>query len=104
MILNIKQGAKMNIRRILLAVVVCLSFIGLAKAEEKKITTTFDLTYMSKYMSKGGESYGQKGGLFKTISFDFWDSGFGTSVKHRNSTSSGYVDKQRFDYTLYYKK
>ena len=88
--------------------IVSLALIGLtgaqaAKAEEKKIDVTFDLTYMSKYMSKGSESYGQQGGLFETVSFDFWNSGFGTSVKHRNSTSSGYVDKQRFDYKLYYK-
>jgi len=74
----------------------------LAKADGEKLGATFDLTYMSKYMSKGGESYCQQGGLFKTIDLDFWGTGLGAAVKHRNATSSGYVDKQRFDYKVYY--
>ena len=53
-------------------------------------------------MSKGKESYGQQGGLFKTIGLDLWNTGFGVSVKHRAATSAGYVDKQRFDYRVYY--
>jgi len=93
----------MNAPKIFLLVIVSLALTGFARAEEKKIDVTFDLTYMSKYMRKGSESYGQKGVLFETVSFDFWDSGFGASVKHRNSTSGGYVDKERFDYKLYYK-
>jgi len=92
----------MNKTRILLIVLILLSTMCVAKAEEKKLGVTFDLTYMSKYMSKGGEAYGQQGGLFKTIYLDFWGSGFGASVMHRNATSSGYVNKHRFDYRVYY--
>ena len=54
-------------------------------------------------MSKGVEAYGQKGGLFKTIDFDYWGTGFGTRVTHRNAASSGYVNAQRFDYRPYFK-
>ena len=71
--------------------------------EGDKLGVTFDLTYMSKYMSKGAEAYGQKGSLFKTLDFDFYGTGFGAKVTHRNAISSGYVDKQRFDYRTYYK-
>ena len=88
--------------KILLILFFLLCTMCAAKGAEKKLAVTFDLTYMSKYVSKGSESYGQKGGLFKTVYLDFWGSGFGTSVRHRNATSSGNVDKHRFDYRVYY--
>ena len=74
-----------------------------AVAQDKELGITLDLTYTSKYMSKGVEAYGQQGGLFKTIDFDFYGTGFGVKVKHRSATSSGYVNKQRFDYRPYFK-
>lgn len=73
------------------------------RAEEKKIGLTLDLTYTSKWMSKGSAAYGQQGGIFETADVSFWDSGFGIKVCHRSCTSSGYVDKQRFDYRPYFK-
>jgi len=88
---------------LLLIAAVLLSAAGPARAQESELAVTFDLTYMSKYMSKGAEAYGQKGALFKTIDLDLYGTGFGMIVKHRNATSSGYVDKQRFDYRPYYK-
>jgi len=96
------ERLKMYRMKILLIMIVSLNTVCMANGQEKKLGVTLDLTYMSKYMSKGGEAYGQQGGFFKTIYFDLWDSGFGFSAKHRNATSSGYVDKQRFDYTVYY--
>lgn len=74
-----------------------------AQAEEPQLGVTFDLTYTSKWLSKGFEVYGQQGGLFKTIDLDLYGTGFGVKVTHRNATSSGHVDKQRFDYRPYYK-
>lgn len=79
-----------------------LGSVGLAHAQEDKLGVTFDLTYMSKYMSKGAEGYGQQGALFKTIDLDLYGTGFGAYVTHRAATSSGYVDKERFDYGVYY--
>lgn len=77
---------------------------GPAQAEGNgELGVTFDITYMSKWLSKGVEAYGQQGALFKTIDLDFYGSGFGVKVTHRNATASGYVDKERFDYRPYYK-
>lgn len=91
-------------KRILLAVVILLSTVNLVRAEgEKELGVTLDLTYTSKWLSKGIEAYGSKGGLFKTIDIDLYGTGFGLRVTHRNATSSGYVDKQRFDYRPYFK-
>lgn len=72
------------------------------KGEEQKIGVTLDITYMSKFISKGRESYGQQGGVFSTIDLDLWDSGFGVWVRRRDPVSSGYVNKARYDYTFYY--
>jgi hypothetical protein len=70
---------------------------------EQKLSFTYDITYMSKYMTKGFEGYGQKGGLFNSIDVNLYGTGFGINVTHRNAIGSGYADKQRFDYTLYYR-
>jgi hypothetical protein len=88
---------------ILLIIVILLSAAGLSQAEEGKLGVSLDLTYMSKWMSKGAEAYGQQGALFQTIDVDLYGTGFGVKVTHRNATASGYVDKQRFDFRPYYK-
>ena len=88
---------------ILLISVLLLSTTDLVQAEEGKLGVTFDLTYMSKWLSKGSESYGQQGALFETIDIDWFGTGFGSYVTHRSATSSGYVDKERIDYGVYYK-
>ena len=89
----------------ILAIAVFLLFIaGLVQAEENgELGVTLDITYMSKWLSKGAEAYGQQGALFKTIDLDFYGTGFGVKVTHRNAMASGYADKQRFDYRPYYK-
>ncbi len=88
---------------ILLIAVMWLSSAAIARAEEDELGVTLDVTYMSKYLSKGAEGYGQQGALFKTIDLDLYGTGFGVKVTHRNATGGGYVDKQRFDFRPYYK-
>lgn len=87
--------------------VVLVSVLGVVKAEpvegQKELGVTFDFTYTSKWLSKGVEAYGSNGGLFETLDFDFYGTGFGLKVTHRHPTGNGNVDKQRFDYRPYYK-
>ena len=90
-------------KMILVLFIAALVLAGNVQAEEGKLGVSFDLTYTSKWLSKGVEAYGQKGGLFKTIDIDLYGTGFGLKITHRNAISSGYVDKQRFDYRPYYK-
>jgi hypothetical protein len=90
-------------KRILLTIVLSLLAANMAQAEEAQLGVTLDLSYWSKWLSKGGYGYGGHGGLFKTIDLDLYGTGFGVKVTHRNALSSGYVDKQRFDYRPYYK-
>ena len=90
-------------KSIYLMVIVALVTAGLAQAEESRLGVSFDLTYTSKWLSKGTAAYGQQAGWFKTFDLDFYQTGFGVKVTHRNAGSSGYVDKQRFDYRPYFK-
>ena len=87
----------------LLIVVVLLSIVSTGYAEEKKLGVTFDLTYASKWMSRGREVWSEDGGFFETFDLDLWGTGFGTSVMHRSSTGNGWVNKQRLEYAVYYK-
>ncbi|MHC4741227.1 MAG: hypothetical protein ACYS8Z_04920 [Planctomycetota bacterium] len=85
-----------------LTALILLVVVSVAGAEEKKLGISTDFKYMSKYMSKGTEAFGQQPGVFVTTKFDFWDTGFGIGVGHQNATNSGYVNKQRFNYLIYY--
>jgi len=73
------------------------------ESQNKDIGVTFQLDYLSQWLSKGAPAYGSHGAVFATIDIELWDSGFGVKTTHRNSTSSGYVDKQRIDYRPYFK-
>jgi hypothetical protein len=92
--------------RILLTAVIILSTVTLAQAEEaqvqKKLGVTLDVSYWSKWLTKGCEGYGSKGVFFETIDLDMWGSGFGVSVTHQSANGSGYIKKERFNNTIYY--
>ena len=89
-------------KKVLLIAVLLLSMVGAAHAEEGQLGATFDITYMSKWMTKGAEGYSEEGGLFETIDLDLWGTGAGIAVGHQSATGGHYVDKQRFNYKLYY--
>lgn len=89
-------------KKVLLIAVILLSMACAAQAEEGQLGVTFDTTYMSKWMVRGSEGYGQQGAVFETIDLDLWGTGAGIAIGHQSATASGYVDKQRFNYKLYY--
>jgi len=89
-------------------IVLLLSTAGFAElaennSPEKKLSFTYDITYMSRYMTHGTQGYGQKGALLNSIDVNLYDSGFGIRVLHRNAIGSGYAAKQRFEYMPYYR-
>mgnify|MGYP006287485325 CR=1 FL=1 len=86
----------------LLGVICTLCFGAVVIAEEGELSASFDFSYHTRWLSKGALGYGQQGAFFKTVDVDLYGTGFGAKVTHRNATSSGYVDKQRFDYRPYY--
>jgi hypothetical protein len=89
-------------RMFILAVLLLAGADDKAKGEEKRIGATLEMTYVSKYVSKGRESYGQQSGIFSTIDLDFWGTGLGAWVRRRDPVSSGYVNRARYEYAFYY--
>ena len=88
---------------LLTAAMLFITTAPLHAEEEQRLGVTLDISYLTKWLSKGARAYGAKGALFKTVDVDLYGTGFGVKVTHRSATSSGYVDKQRFDYRPYYK-
>ena len=88
---------------VLLIVAISLSTTSPVQAEEKKLGVTLDFTYMSKWLTRGVEGYGQQGAIFETINLDLWGTGFGAAVSHQEATASGWVAKERFNYDVYYR-
>jgi hypothetical protein len=81
----------------------CIAAAAAAETEEKKLGVTFDVTYLSRWLSRGATPYGQQGSIVETIDVDLYGTGFGFNIAHRSATGSGYVAKERLDYTPYYK-
>ena len=99
----------MRPQKILLMAIVVLSFVGPVQANDKKLGVTFDLTYMSKWMTKGKEGYSEDGIFFEGIILDLWGTGFGIEVQHQNPSNTSFhttgdvKDKQRLNYSVSYK-
>ena len=93
----------MHRTKILLIVIFLLGMTYSAEGEEKELGITLDLTYRSKWITKGCEGYGSDPGFFKTIDLNLWDTGFGVAVTHQDAMNSGWVNKERLNYDIYYK-
>ena len=89
-------------KKILLLAIFLLSAVGAAPAEEGQLGVTLDVTYASRWMSRGRPVWGDSGGFFETIDVDLWSTGFGVAVKHRSALGGGWVNKHRNDYAVYY--
>jgi len=89
---------------VVLLLLVLLTTTGMVRAEEEKeLGITLDITYASKYMSKGGRFFGSKSAIYETLDFDLYQTGFGLTVHNRRANSSGYENKERNNYGIYYK-
>ena len=69
---------------------------------EKKLGFTYDLTYHTKWMSKGYSVYGEQGAWMNTMLVDLWQSGFGVAFRYDMASASGHVKRERMDYTIFY--
>lgn len=69
---------------------------------KKKLGVTLDVTYASKYISKGGRYFGSKSAICETLDIDLYDTGFGLLVHNRMANAGGFENKQKFKYGVYY--
>jgi hypothetical protein len=92
----------MKHKTVLAIALVLLGITIPVRAEQRSLGATFDATYMSRLMDKGGEYYGKQGGFLQGVNLDLWGTGLGVAVGHRAATSSGYQAKERYDYKVHY--
>ena len=87
---------------ILLAAVVLFSLAGFAQAQEGELHGAVDVTYLSKYVWRGFDIYGDKSAVQPSIDIDLYGTGFGVSAMGHRANSGKYENGERWDYTLYY--
>lgn len=83
--------------------VLCAVSLGYAEAQDGGLHGAIDVTYLSKYIWRGFDVYGDKSAIQPSIDLDLFGSGFGISAMGHRANSSGYeMTGERWDYTLYY--
>lgn len=87
---------------ILLAVVVLLGTAGFVQAQEGELHGVIDVTYLSKYVWRGFDIYGDKSAIQPSIDLDLYGTGFGINLMGHRANSDKYENGERWDYTLYY--
>jgi hypothetical protein len=87
---------------ILLTVVILFSTGPLTQAQEGQISGTVDLTYVSKYIWRGFDIYGNDSGIQFGTNINLADTGFGLKTFWSRANESGFENVEEFDLTLYY--
>jgi len=86
---------------ILLTAVILLSATTFAQAQEE-LTGTVDITYLSQYIWRGFNMYGQQSAIQPTLDLDLYGTGLGLTVLWSRANSSGHEISEELDVTLYY--
>ncbi len=97
---------------ILVVAVLLLAVVSLGYAQEPGpggLHGSVDVTYLSKYIWRGFDIYGDKSAIQPSVDLNLFGSGFGVNVMGHRANSSGYESfvqgqhaGERWDYTLYY--
>jgi len=92
----------MNMKKvILLTAVILLSATTFAQAQEE-LTGTVDITYMSQYIWRGYNLYGNQSTIQPSIDLDLYGTGLGLNVIWKRANTSGYEVDEELDFTLSY--
>jgi hypothetical protein len=89
-------------KRILVSTVILLAVGCIAQAQETELHGSIDLTYLSKYLWRGFDIYGDKSAIQPSIDLDLYGTGLGFSAMGHRANSGEYENFERWDYTLYY--
>jgi hypothetical protein len=93
--MNMKKG-------ILLAVVIVLSTVSFAQAQEGELSGDVDVTYLSKFIWRGYAWYDSDSATKTSVNLDLYDTGLGLNVAWYLPMTSGHVNDERVDIALSY--
>ena len=87
---------------ILLTAVILLSATTFAQAQDGELTGTVDVTYMSQYIWRGYNLYGNQSTIQPSIDLDLYGTGLGLNVIWKRANTSGLEVDEELDFTLSY--
>ena len=92
-------------KAVLLMTILLVSASVAAESAEKKLGITLDVTYLSRYIWRGLDVYGENHSAIQpSIDIDLYGSGFGVNVFHSRSNGGGaHEDGKEIDYNIYYR-
>ena len=87
---------------ILLTAVILLSATTFAQAQEGELTGTVDVTFLSQYIWRGFNIYGQQSAIQPSIDLDLYDTGLGLNVLWSRANTSGFESAEELRFNLSY--
>lgn len=95
----------MRKKAVFLATILLLTSAGLTQAKDSELGVTADVTYMSRYIWRGFDSYpNNHSAIQSSIDLDLYETGWGVNVWWSRANTSGFENSEEIDYTLYYGK
>jgi hypothetical protein len=95
----------MKEKAIFLATVLLLTSAGQTGAEDSKLGATADVTYVSRYVWRGFDSYpNNHSAIQPSVDLDLYGTGWGVNIWWSRANTSGFENSEEIDYTLYYGK
>jgi len=93
----------MTKKAVFLLTAITSTMVGIAQAEDSKLGVTVDVTYVSRYIWRGFDTYpNNHSAIQPSIDIDFYGSGFCMNVWWSRANGSGFESSEEIDYTLYY--
>ncbi len=83
------------------AIIVMVAAVPVRAQDE--LHGSVEVTYLSKYVWRGIEIFGNQSVIQPAVNVDLFGTGFGISAMGHRANSSGHESTERWDYTLFYK-
>ena len=90
-------------KQIVLFVAIILMAAAVPVQAQDELHGSVEVTYLSKYVWRGIEIFGNQSAIQPAVNVDLFGTGFGISAMGHRANSSGYEASERWDYTLFYK-
>ena len=90
-------------KQIVLFVAIILMAVAVPVRAQDELHGSVEVTYLSKYVWRGIEIFGNQSVIQPAVNVDLFGTGFGISAMGHRANSSGFEDSERWDYTLFYK-
>jgi len=87
---------------VLVTVALLLGMAGFVRAQNAELHGTVSVTYQSKYVWRGIDVYEDKSAVQAAIDLDLFGTGFGICTMAHRANSSGFENRERWDYAVYY--